>query len=327
MRIGLHDAEYDSMPKKRFPNLALMKISAFHKSLGDTVYWYTPILPYHYVYSSKVFDFTPTNQYLPLYAHLGGTGYSGYSGLTLGDSLPDYIDDRYPDYSIYPKCDYAIGFLTRGCPNRCEWCVVPEKEGYIRAYRKWQDVVRQDTNKLVLLDNNILACEHGIEQLYELSKTGYKIDLNQGMDARLVDEKIADIIAKIKWLKDIRFSCDHVSQIEHIDRVAEMLKKRGISHTKLFIYILVRSDIEDAEYRVQMLKKYRLYAQAEHKRGGIMPSKLQKEFCRYVYGKCYKHHTWDSFKSKYLKGLNYEFNHRGTEICTEYTEGGVKYEH
>ena len=303
MRIGLHDAEYESMPKKRFPNLALMKISAYYKSLGDDVEWYSPILPYHKVYSSKVFDFTPTYNYLPIHTVLGGTGYSSYSGITLGSRLPDYIDDQYPDYTIYPQCDYAVGYLTRGCPNRCEWCVVPEKEGDIRAYRKWQDVVRDDTNKLVLLDNNILACDHGINQLYELSKTGYKIDLNQGMDVRLVDEKIADIISKIKWLRYIRFSCDHVSQIEHIERVADMLKKRGVSRSKLFIYLLVRDDLEDAEYRVQRLKEFCLYAQAEHKRGGLMPSKIQKEFCRYVFGKCYKNHTWDSFKRKYLEKL------------------------
>ena len=97
--------------------------------------------------------------------------------------------------SIYPACDYAIGYLTRGCPNRCRWCIVPKKEGNIRPYRAWQDLVRQDTDKLVLMDNNILACDYGVEQLAGLIGSGYRIDLNQGMDARLVTPEVADILA------------------------------------------------------------------------------------------------------------------------------------
>lgn len=126
---------------------------------------------YDIVYSSKIFDFTPENPWLPPNAIKGGTGYDVKS------ELPRYIDNQYPDYSIYPECDYAIGFLTRGCIRSCPWCVVPEKEGKIRPYREWHEIVRPDTNKLVLMDNNILACEHGIEQLRQLSQTQYYIDI------------------------------------------------------------------------------------------------------------------------------------------------------
>ena len=115
MRIGLHDAEKEHMPHKTFPNIALMKISAWHKSQGDTVEWWEPLLTASYdrVYSSKVFDFTPENLFLPPDTIKGGTGYDVKS------KLPEYIDDMYPDYSIYPECDYAVGFLTRGCIRNC----------------------------------------------------------------------------------------------------------------------------------------------------------------------------------------------------------------
>lgn len=159
MRVGLHDAEAEHFRgKKRFPNYALMKISAWHKAQGDTVEWWEPLGLFDRVYSSKVFDFTPENPYLPPDTVKGGTGYGLFT------ELAPEIDRMFPDYSIYPSCDYAIGYLTRGCPNKCRWCVVPKKEGGIRPYRAWQDLVRQDTDKLVLMDN-ILACDYGIEQL------------------------------------------------------------------------------------------------------------------------------------------------------------------
>jgi radical SAM superfamily enzyme YgiQ (UPF0313 family) len=156
------------------------------------------------VYSSKVFDFTPENPYLPPGAIKGGTGYGLYA------ELPPEIDGQYPDYSIYPECDYAVGYLTRGCPNRCAWCVVPKKEGNIRPYADWRGIVRSGTKKLVLMDNNILAADYGINQLAELADTDYRVDLNQGMDARLVTPEIADILARVKWLKYLRFSCDQI---------------------------------------------------------------------------------------------------------------------
>ena len=173
MRIGLHDAERDSMPGKSFPNFALMKISAYHKAQGDTVEWWNALFNSHYgeFYSSKVFDFTPENLYLPETAIKGGTGYGLYT------ELPPEIDTLLPDYSVYPEFDYAIGYITRGCPNKCRWCVVPAKEGGIRPYSAWRGIVRQDTKKVVLMDNNILACEYGIQQLAELADTDYRLDL------------------------------------------------------------------------------------------------------------------------------------------------------
>ena len=225
MKIGLHDAERDYLKNKSFPNYALMKISAWHKAHGDYVEWWNPLVRYDRVYSSKVFDFTPMDVYLPEETIRGGTG---YMDIPMDQGLPEEIDGMFPDYSIYPECDHAIGYLTRGCLNHCRWCVVPRKEGNIRPYRTWRELVREDTDKLVLLDNNILACEYGIGQLKSLIGSGYCIDLNQGMDARLVDDRVASILSQIRWIRFIRFSCDQKSQIGSVRNAIELLQKHGV---------------------------------------------------------------------------------------------------
>lgn len=302
MRIGLHDAEQEHLKHKTFPNYALMKISAYHKAHGDHVEWWDwrfPMIPYDRVYSSKVFDFTPENPYLPPSTIMGGTG---YTDIPINQTLPPEIDEMFPDYSIYPGCDYAIGYLTRGCPNHCPWCVVPAKEGNIKPYRSWEQIVRTDTDKLVLMDNNILASEYGIAQLESLIGSGYAIDLNQGMDARLVTDEIAGILARLKWIRFIRFSCDQIPQIEAIERAAELLEKHGKKPYNLFIYLLVTPDLENAAYRVDLLKRLKginIYAQPErNERKGIVPNALQKEFAqRYVYSHRYRNENW----TEYLK--------------------------
>ena len=304
MRIGLHDAEREYMKNKSFPNYALMKISAWHKAQGDAVEWWNPLYRYDRVYSSKVFDFTPVDPYLPGDALRGGTG---YRDIPIDKTLPPEIDDMFPDYSIYPECDYAIGDLTRGCPNNCRWCVVPQKEGKIRAYRGWKEIVRQDTDKLVLMDNNILACEYGINQLESLTGSRYRIDLNQGMDARLVTEQAADILSRLSWIRFIRFSCDQREQIAPVRRAVELLMGRGVRPYRIFIYLLVTSDLADASERVEALKGYKgisLYAQAErNERMGIVPNKMQMEFQqRYVYSGRYRQETWGEYCQR--KGLS-----------------------
>ena len=301
MRVGLHDAEAEHFRgKKRFPNYALMKISAWHKAQGDTVEWWEPLGLFDRVYSSKVFDFTPENPYLPPDTIKGGTGYGLFT------ELAPEVDGMFPDYSIYPSCDYAIGYLTRGCPNKCRWCVVPKKEGGIRPYRAWQDLVRQDTDKLVLMDNNILACDYGLEQLAGLIGSGYRIDLNQGMDARLVTSEVADILARLKWINYLRFSCDQESQIEPVLRTCALLKERGIKPYRVFVYLLVTADLSSASRRVEALKGLRginLYAQAERNESlGIRPNKAQLEFAhRYVYSGRFRRETWEEYIQR--KGL------------------------
>ena len=246
MRIAIHDSDAEHFKTHdKFPNLALMKISAWHKARGDTVEWFNAIESHLYdkVYSSKIFDFTPENDYLPPDTIKGGTGYG------LFEDLPKEIDDMFPDYSIYPECDYAIGFPTRGCPNKCSNCYVPQKEGNIRPYRIWQEIVRPDTKKLVLMDNNITAHQHGIEQLRQLSEMDYVIDINQK------------------------------PQIEGLYKAAKLLEEAGIPNSKLFVYVLLTKDLEDNLERIYALRKLKavtIYGMPyKDMRIGVMPDRWQ----------------------------------------------------
>lgn len=130
-RIGLVDIDGSAKKKKwgakPYPNIALCKIARYHRERGDQVEWAVPFFHYDIVYKSKIFNFSTEDKvcYDADEMICGGTGYDLHS------KLPDEIDRLQPDYSIYPliPSDTAYGFLTRGCPNKCPWCVVPVKEG------------------------------------------------------------------------------------------------------------------------------------------------------------------------------------------------------
>jgi len=165
--------------------LKLPEIMRWHKEQGDEVEWASPMFHYDVVYMSKVFNFSPddTTVYQADRIVRGGTGYD------IKSQLPDEIDRMQPDYSIYPNVprDTAYGFLTRGCPNRCPWCVVPRKEGMIRPYMDCDEIAIEGRTKLVLMDNNILAAgDYAKEQMQKIIDRGYRVDFNQALDARLV---------------------------------------------------------------------------------------------------------------------------------------------
>lgn len=234
----------------KMPNLALMKIAAYHKQQGDTVDWYNPLFinDYDKVYYSKIFTFT--KQY-PNYIYnieKGGTGFD------IHKKLPYEIDTLQPNYSIYPNIDYAVGFLTRGCIRKCKWCVVPEKEGYIKSYRTVEQIARPNSNKIIFLDNNVLASDFGLSEIEKLSKSDYYVDFNQGLDARLVTYELADLLVKIKWMKYIRFSCDTTAILPKILEVGELLRSKGYKKD-IFVYIL-GMEPKDTLYRLNELKKH-----------------------------------------------------------------------
>lgn len=273
MLVGLHDSD-----KTGFPNLALMKISAWHKAHGDSVEWWNPLMTYDRVYSSKIFTFTPENAYLPPDAIKGGTGYDVYT------ELPEEIDAAYPDYSLYPDCKHAIGFLTRGCIRRCPWCVVPKKEGQIRPYRTWREIKRSDSRDIVFMDNNVLACDYGIQQLYSMVGENVRIDFNQGLDARLITPEVASLLARLKWIRFIRMSCDTDAMLPVVERAIHLLEEYSVKPYRVFVYLLVQ-DIQSAERRAVALREIgaevfaQPYRDFEH---GIEPTQEQKALARWV---------------------------------------------
>lgn len=163
MNIGLLAVD------SRYPNLALMKISSYHKAQGNRVEWYSPLSRYDKVYLAKVFTFTPDYAYFlnADEAERGGTGYD------IGKVLPPEIDRAVPDYSLYGiDKRTAYGFLTRGCPNRCKWCVVPQKEGNINPYMDIEEIAVEGRNRIILMDNNVLASDYGLGQIEKIVRWG-----------------------------------------------------------------------------------------------------------------------------------------------------------
>lgn len=232
-----------------YPNLALMKISAYHKQRGDSVEWYNPFDEYDVLYMSKIFSFT--EDWLQVISNVktiirGGTGYDMHV------TLPNEIERMQPDYSIYPNVprDTAYGFLTRGCPNKCPWCVVPKKEGAIAPYMDVDEIAVDGRTKLVLMDNNILAAgEYGKQQVRKIIERGYRIDFNQAIDARLVTEEWAQLLAKVRWLKDIRFGCDTQAQIRHCEDAMFKIRQHGFNG-EFFLYCILTDDMEECYERV-----------------------------------------------------------------------------
>jgi len=237
--IALHDHE-----NKNYPNLALMKISAFHKLQGDSVGWFDPARKYDAVYSSKVFTWTPKEPALPQDTICGGTGF----GLTT--VLPDHIEKICPDYSLY-DCRKSYGFLTRGCIRKCKDCFVPEKEGGIKPHADIESFARH--GDVVLMDNNVLAHDHGVRQIEKIIKLGLRADFNQGLDARLIDNTMAKLLSRVRWHPEIRLACDSVGMMEPVRKAVELLRWHNTSPPRYFCYVLSK-DYDTTLERVKFLK-------------------------------------------------------------------------
>lgn len=236
MRVGLIDVDGHN-----FPNLPLMKISAYHKSKGDSVEWYEPLFSGHMdkVYMSKVFTFTPDYPYCINADEIikGGTGYSYPDG---GEELPEEIEHIYPDYQLYKDAfpDTAYGFLTRGCPRGCDFCIVGKKEG--RCARKVADLSEfwNGQKNIVLLDANMFACKEWKELSVQLIESGAWVDFSQGCDIRLMTDEKAEYIKRMK-IKQVHFAWDRYEDKEKI--VPQFKRFKEITqwdYRKLGVYVL-----------------------------------------------------------------------------------------
>lgn len=253
MKIGLIDVD-----SHNFPNLALMKISAYHKAKGDEVEWWWGWGQYDRVYMSKVFDDTyspdhpePVNTKEII---KGGTGYG------LDNKLPDEIEHMYPDYSLYPELtkDTAYGFLSRGCPRGCQFCVVKDKEG--RKSYKVADLSEWCSGQkhIVLCDPNLLACREHMDLLKQLADSKALVDINQGVDARMLTEENIDALNKVR-IKNIHFAWDLMEQSETVLKGLNLWREHGkkSSHGHFgTVYVLTNFDttMDENLYRVYTLR-------------------------------------------------------------------------
>lgn len=265
MRIGLIDVDKQSL-KTDFPNLALMKISAWHKARGDSVEWYEPMFSGHMdkVYMSKVFSFTADYEYYvdADVIEKGGTGYAieQINGKETflpekHKNLPNEIEHIYPDYSIYGITDTAYGFLSRGCPRGCDFCIVKDKEGLCATKVADLSEFWNGQKNICLCDPNILACKDWEDLLQQLIDSKANVDFNQGLDIRMMNERKAEMLAQIKVQK-IHFAWDRIEDEEMIKpRFLTFREKSKISPHDLQVYVLCG----DREKRVLDSDLHRIY--------------------------------------------------------------------
>lgn len=264
MNVGLFDVD-----SHNYPNLPLMKISAWHKSQGDNVEFVLPLKHYDKIYVSKVFGdeySTMPNFYLQADEVIyGGTGFA----ITVENgkevyhkdrdpNLPYEIEHVYPDYSLYPELtkDTAFGFLTRGCCNDCDFCIVSKKEGMCSTKVADLSEFWRGQKNIDLLDANLLACKDRMELLKQLADSNANVDFTQGLDARFITEEVARALTKIK-IKMIHFAFDFMKNEKQIIKGLQTFKEiSGITDNKAVVYMLTNynTTIEEDLYRVRMIK-------------------------------------------------------------------------
>lgn len=269
MQIGLYDVD-----SHNFPNLPLMKISAWHKARGDFVEFVRPLdsLSKHYdkIYVSKVFgdEYSKFADYQIQADEIvyGGTGFA----ITVENgkevyhkdrdpNLPYEIEHIYPDYSLYPDLtkNTAYGFLTRGCCNNCGFCIVSKKEGM--CSQKVADLSEfwRGQKNIVLLDANLLACKERMTLLRQLADNKTYVNFSQGLDARFITEEIAVALTKIK-IKRIHFAFDFMKNEKQIIKGLRTFKEiSGISDNKAIVYMLTNynTTIEEDLYRLNLIRE------------------------------------------------------------------------
>ena len=265
MRIGLIDVD-----GHHYPNLALMKLSAWHKAKGDTVeWWWSDLIHYDVVYMSKVFssEYTPDRPE-PLNADRvvkGGTGYA----ITTEDGrevyhkemdppLPAEVEHTYPDYSLYPELtqDTAYGFLTRGCPRACDFCHVAAKEGRCAVKVANLSDWWRGQKDIVVMDPNILACGDKWDLLGQLGDSGARIDFNQGLDIRLAaNPDMAEALASLR-IKCLHFAWDNPKEDLRpwFEQFSRLYPRKN--HRQKIVYVLTNynSTMEDNLFRIYTLR-------------------------------------------------------------------------
>jgi len=247
MNIALIDVD-----GSRFPNLALMKLSAWHKAMGDHVEWHQPEKHYDRAYLSKVFTESPTYGETILADEIihGGTGYC------LQNKLPAEIEKVCPDYSLYPQYREAYGFLTRGCPRACPFCIVSAKESHVSRQVGDLDGFHRGQRVIKLLDPNLLACPDRERLLLQLATSGAKVDFTQGLDIRLCKD-VMGLLLDIK-IKMMHFAWDDPREdlTGHFSFFASFDTERNYHHRRVYVLVNYWSSHAEDLWRIKTLVQY-----------------------------------------------------------------------
>lgn len=277
MKIGIIDADILDNGSGH-PNLALMKISGYYRNKGNYVkllHNYNDIKLYDKVFISKVFDFTKIPVNLNEYSNIeiGGTGFFGINA----PDLPDYIEHHMPDYNLYNEFieseikrgikpnkfkdfkEASIGFLTRGCFRKCEFCV-NRKYDKPKKHSEIEEFIDYKRKYLYFWDDNFLAYPNWKEELEKIKLTGKRFQFRQGLDIRLISEEKAKILSNMKYYGDYIFAFDHIKDRELIESKLKIWKKYCKKTTKLYVLCAYESqdvnDIINTFERIKILMKY-----------------------------------------------------------------------
>ena len=300
MKILLVDAD------SKIPNLALMKLSTYHKSKGDKVDFkrlglkfyqhrlnrrvWVDTTKYDQTYCSVVFD--GTKDYVRgNNITFGGTGYS------LDINLPDEIESLPPDYSIYPENDKSYGFISRGCIRKCKFCKVPAKEGLIHQVNTVEEIYRPEHKEIVFLDNNILALPNHKEVLQELVDKQIKCEFNQGLDIRLLNDANARLLGKMKYNQTYTFAFDNYSLLPMMEKKLPLLSYLHTSwHVKFFVYVHPDMEFHETVNRIEWLRNHKL--QTYLMRDATCWDSMYSKFFIDLAGWCNNHHHFVSHNFK-----------------------------
>jgi hypothetical protein len=298
-------------PEGKLPNLALMKIAAHHRALGDKVELRFPETSPQMsdtedeiiVYGSVIFEKSrpAAKRLLEAWpdAIIGGTGWD------LTTRLEDHGIDSAPDYSIYPEFRPSVGFSQRGCRLKCPFCVVPSKEGKVKEGQTIHEIWRGDPwpREIVLLDNDFFGQPNWRDRIAEMRDGGFKVNFNQGINARFLDEETAKALASVDYhnrkmdRRQVYTAWDSRRDEKRVFRGLELLKDNGIHPRDVTVYILVGfwkwEDEEDRLYRYRKIKEFGChpypmpYTRAPHLVG----------FQRWICGHYHRRIPWEAFKA------------------------------
>lgn len=243
-----------------------MKLSAYHKSIGDDIEMLDYLSHYDLVYASKVFSFTNDIEHDCIVQAdeicRGGTGYciSVVNGKEVFDKskdkpLPKEIEHIYPDYSLYPEYKYAAGFLTRGCPRGCGFCIVGKKEGLCSHQVADLSEFWRGQKEIKLLDPNLLACKEHERLLKQLADSGAKVDFTQGIDIRLTNPDNIALLNKVKT-NMIHFAWDNPKQdlTKYFEQYAKYTNIKSERNKAVYVLTNFNSTIEEDLYRIYTLR-------------------------------------------------------------------------
>ena len=251
MKIGLLDVD------SKIPNLALMKISAWHKLQGDTIEHYMPLAHslYDKIYASKIFNFSDGSDLQP-------DMITGGTGIDLKINLASEIEKMEPDYSFY-NYPHNIGFAMRGCRFKCEFCVVPEKEGRPKSSNTIAELwTQRSSDFLVLLDNDFFGNPEWSDRIAEIKKSDLKVNFNQGLNIRIISERQAEALASVKFRnlsgthREVFFAWDQINDEKVVIRGIKRVIEAGIKPYEMQFYVLIGFDSTPDEdlHRIMMLK-------------------------------------------------------------------------